>query len=155
SRDLAPQLVNDATRTGQLILRSTVVDAMDAFGYPQQLVGAEEVTARDDFQRVLIDMATDLADLPSRHLEKMADAEVTVQLISGQKGRRCSGDGTTLTTVSGTWSIRFVFEWLPRRPDGYGGTAYKGLPMQIEGTALIVEERDQDAVIEFAPQWIS
>ncbi|MGF1238599.1 PIN domain-containing protein [Streptomyces sp. 2-6] len=155
SRDLAPQLVNDATRTGRLILRSTVVDAMDAFGYPQQLVGAEEVTQRDDFQRVLIDMATDLADLPSRHLEKMADAEVSVQLISGQKGRRCSGDGTTLTTVSGTWSIRFVFEWLPRRPDGYGGTAYKGLPMQIEGTALIVEERDQDAVIEFAPQWIS
>ncbi|MCG8971360.1 PIN domain-containing protein [Streptomyces sp. CL12-4] len=155
SRDLAPQLVNDATRKGQLILKSTVVDAMDAFGYPQQLVDAEEVTQRDAFQRALIDVATDLADLPSRHLEKMAEAEVTVRLVSGQRGRRCSGDGTTLTTVSGTWSIRFVFEWLPRRNDSYGGTSYRGFPMQIEGTALIVEERDKEAVIEFAPQMIS
>ncbi|KPH97415.1 hypothetical protein OK006_8971 [Actinobacteria bacterium OK006] len=155
SRDLAPQLVNDATRKGQLILKSTLVDAMDAFGYPQQLVDAEEVTQRDAFQRVLIEVATDLADLPSRHLEKMAEAEVTVRLVSGQKGRRCSGDGTTLTTVSGTWSIRFVFEWLPRRHGSYGGTPYRGLPMQIEGTALIVEERDKEAVIEFAPQMIS
>ncbi|MEW2051794.1 hypothetical protein [Streptomyces sp. NPDC005476] len=37
---------------------------MDAFGYPQQFVDAEEVTQRDAFQRVLIDVATDLADLP-------------------------------------------------------------------------------------------
>jgi hypothetical protein len=127
---------------------------MDAFGYPQQLVDAEEVTQRDDFRQALIDVVTTSSDLPSRHLEKMGEAEVTVQYISGQKGRRCSGDGTTLTTLSGAWSIRFVFERLSRRPGGYGG-GYKGIPMQIEGMALIVEERDQEAAIEFAPQVIS
>lgn len=128
---------------------------MDALGYPQQLVDAEEVTKQDAFERVLIDVAIDLADLSSRYMEKVAEAEVTVRLVSGQKGRRCSGDGTILTTVSGTWSIRFVFEWLPRRQGGYGGTPYKGLPMQIEGTALMVEERDKEAVVEFSPQMIS
>ncbi|MFJ5079109.1 PIN domain-containing protein [Streptomyces sp. NPDC088553] len=154
SRDLAPQLMNDDTRKGRLILKSTVVDAMDAFGYPHQLVDGEGITRRDDFQRALIDAAITSGDLPSRQLDKIAEAEVNVSLISGQKGRRCSGDGTTLTTISGTWAIRFVFERMPRRPDGFGG-GYRGVAMQIEGMALIVEEREQEAAIEFAPQMIS
>ncbi|MFF3359567.1 PIN domain-containing protein [Streptomyces sp. NPDC002917] len=153
-RDLAPQLINADTRNGRLILKSTVVDAMNAFGYPHQLIDAEEITQRDDFQQVLIETVTTSADLPSRQLEKMAEAEVSVTLVSGQKGRRCNGDGTTLTTISGTWSIQFVFERLPRRPDGHTG-GYRGLPVRIEGMALIVEERDQGATIEFAPQMIS
>ncbi|MEV3845547.1 PIN domain-containing protein [Streptomyces albidoflavus] len=154
SRALAPQLMNDETRNGRLVLKATIVDAMDAFGYPHQLVDGEEITRRDDFQQTLIDVATTSADLPNRQLEKMAEAEVDVRLVSGQKGRRCSGEGTTLTTISGTWSIRFVFERMPRRPDGYGG-GYKGVAMQIEGMALIAEEREQEAAIEFAPQVIS
>jgi hypothetical protein len=152
SRDLAPQLINDDTRKGRLILKSTVVDAMDAFGYPHQLVDAGEITQRDDFQQTLIDVVTASANLPNRELEKMAEAEVSVRLISDQKGRRCSGDGTTLMTISGAWSIRFVYERLPRRPDGYGAGAYRGISIQVEGMALIVEERGQGAVIEFAPQ---
>lgn len=153
-RDLAPQLINDETRKGRLVLKPTVVDAMDAFGYPHTLVDTDEITQRDDFQQALIGVVTTSADMPSRQLERMADAEVIVRLISGQKGRRCSGDGTTLTTVTGRWSVRFVFERLPRRPDGRG-EGYRGLPTQIEGMALIVDERDTGATIEVAPQRIS
>jgi hypothetical protein len=154
SRDLAPHLINEDTRSGRLILKSTVVDAMDAFGYPHQLVDAEEITQRDDFQQILVDVVTTSADLPRRQQEQMLDAEVDVQLISGQKGRRCSGDGATLTTVTARWSVRFVFERLPRRLDGRPG-GYRGLPTQVEGMALIVDEREQGATIEFVPQQVS
>jgi hypothetical protein len=154
SRDLAPHLINDETRSGWLILKSTVVDAMDAFGYPHQLVDAEEITQRDDFQQALMNVVTTSADLSSRQQEQMLDAEVDVRLISGQKGRRCSGDGATLTTVTARWSVRFVFERLPRHPDGRSG-GYRGLPTQVEGMALIVDERDQEASIEFVPQRVS
>ncbi|MEU4094465.1 PIN domain-containing protein [Streptomyces sp. NPDC026673] len=153
SRGLAPHLMNDDTRKGRLLLKSTVVDAMDAFGYPQQLVEAEEITQRNDFQEALTNVITTSADLPTRQQERMVEAEVEVRLISGQKGRRCSGNHATVTTVTGRWSVRFIFERLPRSPGG--NSAYRGLPAQVEGMALIVDERDQGATIEFAPQRVT
>lgn len=147
---LAAELANDDTEAGRLLLLPTVLAVMAELGYPQQSADAEEITADDRFQQALLEGVTRFTRLPTRRLAQMDEGEVTVRFRGGGKARQCRGDGTTLTSVSGTWGIRVVTEWLPRRPDGLGG-GYRGFPMTVEGTALVVEDKNEPTQVDFLP----
>ncbi|AKL68117.1 PIN domain-containing protein [Streptomyces sp. Mg1] len=150
---LAPELKNDDTEAGRLLLLPTVLAVMDELGYPQQAGDAEEITAREGFQQALLEAVTRFTRFAARHLAQMEDGDVTVQFRGDGKARQCRGDGTTLTSVSGTWGVRVVTEWLPRQPDGRGG-GYRGFPMTVEGTALVVEAKNEPVEIEFLPHMV-
>lgn len=149
---LAPELANDDTEAGRLLLLPTVLTVMDELGYPQQNEDAEEITAGDSFQQALLEAVTRFAPLPELQLAQMKtkDAEVLVRFQGDGKARQCRGDGTRLTSISGTWRVRVVSERLPPLPDGRGG-GYRGFPMAVEGTALLVENDDQPTEIDFVP----
>lgn len=147
---LAPELANDDTAAGRLLLLPTVLAAMEELGYPQQAGDAEEITAREDFQQAMLEAVTRFTRFPAKYLAYMEDGDVTVTFRGDGKARQCRGDGTTLTSVSGTWGIRVATGWLPRQPDGRGG-GYRGFPMTVEGTALVVEVKDQPVEIDFLP----
>ncbi|NEB76196.1 DUF4935 domain-containing protein [Streptomyces sp. SID14478] len=148
---LAPELANEDTEAGRLLLLPNVLAVMDRLGYPQQFGDAEEITAREDFQQALLDAVIRFTVFPGRQLAQMEDGEVTVRFKDDGKARQCRGEGTRLTSISGTWSVRVVTERLPRRPDGHGG-GYRGFPMAVEGTVLLVEDDGQQTEIDFVPQ---
>ncbi|MFF4291610.1 hypothetical protein ACFY0R_40995, partial [Streptomyces sp. NPDC001633] len=65
---LAPELSNDDTDAGRLLLLPTVLAVMDELGYPQQAGDAEEITARDGFQQALLEAITRFTRFAARHL---------------------------------------------------------------------------------------
>ncbi|MFJ6659028.1 PIN domain-containing protein [Streptomyces sp. NPDC091377] len=148
---LAPELVNEDTEAGRLLVLPTVLAAMDALGYPQKFADAEEITAGEGFQQALLDAVIRSTPFPSRQLAQIEEGDVTVRFNGDGKARQCLGDGTKLTSIAGTWSVRVVTERPPRRPDGQG-RGYRGFPMAVEGAALMVEDRGLPTAIDFVPQ---
>lgn len=137
-----------------LIIQRTVVDTLASLGYPSSDISADEVVSRPEFQQALIAAIANASIMPPRFLQQVDDAEVTVRRVAGGWARRCEGNGITLTSLAGMWSIRFVTEWMPPRPDGRPG-GYKGFSMRAEGSALIVNDGQQPPDVEFSPLVLS
>ncbi|QLE70272.1 hypothetical protein FGW37_00365 [Streptomyces rectiverticillatus] len=147
-------LRSQLTDSGMLILKSEVVHAMAEIGYPRRHVNAEKITGREDFRQTLIEVVRDGAG-PGRFPNVIESAETIVSMAPGGRAYECRGDGTRLISISGTWSLQFVTEQLPPQPNGRAG-GYKGLPMGVQGMALLVEDAQAEATkIDFFPQVMS
>ncbi|MCA6090918.1 PIN domain-containing protein [Streptomyces sp. SCA3-4] len=143
-------LRSELTDSGMLILKSEVVHAMAELGYPRRNVNAEKITNREDFRQTLIGVIRDGAApwVPN----VIESAEAIISMAPGGRAYECRGDGTRLISISGTWNLQFVTEPLPPQPNGQPG-GHKGLPMGVQGMALLVEDEQTEATkIDFFPQ---
>ncbi|MFH8577150.1 PIN domain-containing protein [Streptomyces zaomyceticus] len=152
---LAEDLRSDHTRSGMMKLKKGVVDVLVDLGYPKRRVDAQKITDLPDFRNALFDAAMDEGGLSisAMNMERLGDAEIGIHLRRGAEAYECRGNDMTLTSIQGTWGVRVVIERLPRRPDGRaGGQRLLGRPMEIEATALLVENHEQQTTtIEIFP----
>lgn len=138
----------------QLVVERTVVDLLASLGYPSSEINADDVVAQPEFQQALVEAIASASIMPPRFLQQVDDAEVTVWRVAGGRARRCVGDGITLTSMTGTWAIRFVTQWMPLQANGRPG-GYKGFSMRAEGSALLVADGQQPLTVEFSPLVLS
>ncbi|WP_182908065.1 hypothetical protein [Microbispora sp. H13382] len=129
----------DALREVRVLHQRTVVATLNALGFPKSSAKADDVVARPEFQQALIDAITNSPIMPPRLLRQAQEAaEVRIRRLAGGPAESCTGDGVTVTSMTGEWSIRFVEQVMPPRLDGRPG-GYRGFPMRAEGTALLVD----------------
>lgn len=104
----------DALRGVKVLHQRTVVATLNTLGFPKAAANADDVVARPEFQQALIEAITNSPIMPTRLLRQVEEAvEVRIHRLAGGPAESCTGDGITVTSMTGEWSIRFVNQVMP------------------------------------------
>ncbi|MFI7125870.1 hypothetical protein ACIBQ1_09255 [Nonomuraea sp. NPDC050153] len=138
----------DALREVKVLHQRTVVATLNTLGFPKSAANSDDVVARPEFQQALVEAVINSPIMPIRLLRQAEEAvEVRIYRQAGAPAESCTGDGVTVTSMTGEWSIRFVEQVMPVRPNGMPG-GYRGFGMRAEGTALLVEGGSHSPSVE-------